>query len=60
MVDAAVKIDRELLRKVDDFLKKNKYHYSSKKQVVDLAIVEFLKLNSLNENSKNKKKKRLK
>ncbi|HLD37804.1 MAG TPA: hypothetical protein VJA86_04405 [Candidatus Nanoarchaeia archaeon] len=40
--DAAVKIDRELLKKVEEFARKNKFLYSSKKQVVNLAILEFL------------------
>ncbi len=40
--DAAVKIDKELLKKVEEFARKNKFFYSSKKQVVNLAILEFL------------------
>ena len=49
--DAVVKIEGELLKKIEEFAKKNKFLYSSKKQVVNLAIIEFLKLNTL----KNKK-----
>lgn len=44
MGDGVVKIDSELLKKIEDFVKKNKFTYSSKKQVVNLAILEFLKL----------------
>ena len=42
-----VKIDESLLKKIDELVKKDKYNYSSKKQVVNLAIIEFLKNNSL-------------
>ena len=49
--DAVVKIDKELLKTIEEFINKNKFLYSSKKQVVNLAIIEFLKLNTL----KNKK-----
>jgi len=42
MVDRTVKIDRDLLKKVEEFLRKNKFLYTSKKQVVNLAIIEFL------------------
>ncbi|MBU1135907.1 MAG: ribbon-helix-helix domain-containing protein [Nanoarchaeota archaeon] len=52
MVDAVVKIDEELLKKIEEFLKKNKFAYSSKKQVVNLAVIEFLKSNSLNKGKK--------
>ena len=55
MADSVVKIDEQLLKKVEDFVKKNKFIYSSKKQVVNLAIIEFLKLNSLKSNVGNKK-----
>ena len=53
MGDSVVKIDKELLKKVEEFIKKNKFAYSNKKQVVNLAIIEFLKTYSL----KNKNKK---
>ena len=56
MSDAAVKIDEELLKKVEEFVEKNKYTYSSKKQVVNLAIIEFLKGKSFNKNKKKRKK----
>lgn len=56
MVDAVVKVDKGLLKKVEELVKKNKYLYSNKKQVVNLALVEFLNSNSLN---KNKKKREL-
>ncbi len=37
-----VKIDSELMKQVEELLKKQKFVYSSKKQVVNLAIIEFL------------------
>lgn len=56
MVDAVVKIDGDILKEVENFIKDNKYHYSSKKQLVTLAIVEFLKSHSLNIKSKKRAK----
>ncbi len=53
MADAVVKIDRELEKKIEELIKKEKYKYSSKKQVVNFAIIEFLK--SINFNNKKKK-----
>jgi metal-responsive CopG/Arc/MetJ family transcriptional regulator len=41
--DRTVKVDKELLKKVEDFINKNKFLYTSKKQVVNLAVSEFLK-----------------
>ena len=52
MADRVVKVDSELLRKVNDFVKKNKFTYSSKKQVVNLAVIEFLKANGFIKKSK--------
>jgi len=40
--DSVVKVDSELLKEIEDFINKNKYVYSSKKQVVNLALLEFL------------------
>ena len=48
--DAVVKIDKELLRKIDEFINKNKFLYSSKKQVVNLAIIEFLNVRNSHKN----------
>ncbi len=56
MADGVVKVDAELLKKIEEFVKKNKFIYSSKKQVVNLAIIEFLKSKSFNKNSNNKKR----
>lgn len=42
MADAVVKIDSGLMKKVEDFIKKNKFKYSSKKQFVDIAVYEML------------------
>lgn len=50
--DSAVKVDKALLKKVEEFVEKNKFTYSSKKQVVNLAILEFL-------NFRNSQKKRI-
>ncbi|MCX6748282.1 MAG: hypothetical protein NT076_01635 [Candidatus Pacearchaeota archaeon] len=38
-----VKIDSGLMKQVEELVKKQKFVYSSKKQVVNLAIIEFLK-----------------
>ena len=42
---AVVKIDPNLLEKVEDFIKKdeNRLRFTNKKQFVDLAVFEFLK-----------------
>jgi len=52
MSDAVVKIDKELEKRIEEIIKKNKFVYTSKKQVVNLALVEFLKLKSLEKNKK--------
>jgi len=52
MKDAVVKVDLDLLRKIEKFVKDNKFHYSSNKQVVDLAIIEFLKTHELSKMGK--------
>ena len=54
--DGVVKVDSELLKKIEEFIKKNKFLYSSKKQVVNLAIIEFLNAKELNKNIDNMKK----
>ena len=42
--DSVVKIDEKLLKEIEKLVRdKTKYEYSSKKQVVNLAIIEFLK-----------------
>ena len=56
MVDGVVKVDKDLLEEVEEFVRKNKFVYSSKKQVVNLAIIEFLKLETLKKNKKRGKK----
>lgn len=50
--DGVVKIDSELLKQIEVFVKNNKFVYASKKQVVNLAIIEFLKSRSLNKEEK--------
>lgn len=45
--DAVVKIDKELLGLIEELILENKYKYASSKQVVNLAVLEFLKSNSL-------------
>ncbi len=42
MKDAVVKIDKELLTQIEKLIEKNRFVYSSKKQVINLAIIEFL------------------
>lgn len=54
--DGVVKVDSELLKKIEGLIKKNKFLYSSKKQVVNLAIIEFLNAKELNKNIDNMKK----
>jgi metal-responsive CopG/Arc/MetJ family transcriptional regulator len=50
MKDSVVKIDSELEREIEELIKRERYVYSSKKQVVNLAIIEFLNKNKrLNE-----------
>ena len=61
-MDVAVKVDRELLEKVERFVKENRFTYSSKKQVVNLAVIEFLKKQDFlkSESFKDKKKRGVK
>jgi hypothetical protein len=42
---SVVKIDSELLKKVEDFVKQkeNRFKYTNKKQFIDLAVYEYLK-----------------
>lgn len=56
MSDEVVKIDAELMKEIDKLISKNKFTYSSKKQVVNLALVEFLNKLSLNNLGKRGKK----
>jgi len=49
-----VKIDSELMKEVEKLVKKNKFLYSSKKQVVNLAIIEFLKSKAVNDKKRGK------
>jgi|TARA_B100001971_G_C17859939_1_gene367831 hypothetical protein len=48
--DSVVKIDSELLDEVGEFinLDENKFKYVNKKQFVDLAVINFLRLNKKN------------
>ena len=52
-MDGVVKIDKTLLKRIEKFVNENKYSYSSNKQVVNLAIIEFLNAKQF---SKNKRK----
>ena len=56
MRDEVVKIDAELMRKIEELISENKFIYSNKKQVVNLAIIEFLSKHSLNKSSKKRKR----
>jgi len=60
MVDAVVKVDKGLLKEVEEFVKRNKFEYVSNKQVVNLAIIEFLKSKALNLSEKSNKKRGIK
>ena len=53
--DSAVKVDSELLKKIEELIKKNRFLYSSKKQVVNLAIIEFLNANKLDNKGEKKR-----
>jgi metal-responsive CopG/Arc/MetJ family transcriptional regulator len=52
MKDAVVKIDGELLARIEKLIKENKFLYTSNKQAVNLAIIEFLKKHKLNNNKR--------
>lgn len=43
--NSVVKIDFELLKEVEAFIKKkeNKYRYVNKKQFIDLAVADYLR-----------------
>jgi len=41
-MDKVVKVDSELLKKIQELIKKKRFYYSSCKQVVNLAILNFL------------------
>tara|TARA_Y100000310_G_scaffold280844_1_gene300869 strand:+ start:9897 stop:10058 length:162 start_codon:yes stop_codon:yes gene_type:complete len=47
MGDGVVKVDEALLKRIEGLIKKERYIYSNKKQVVNLAIIEFLKSKGL-------------
>lgn len=40
--NSVVKVDSELLKKIEELVKREKFTYSSKKQAIDIAILEFL------------------
>jgi hypothetical protein len=56
MADAVVKIDKEVEKKVEEFIRRNRFLYASKKQLVNIAIIEFLKSEELKENMKKRGK----
>jgi len=56
MADGVVKIDRELEKKIENLIEKERFLYTSKKQVVNLAIIEFLKSKELKEKMKKRGK----
>lgn len=45
MADKVVKIDSDLLREVEEFirLRENRFRYVNKKQFIDLAVAEYLR-----------------
>ena len=45
-----VKIDSDLLKRVEEFIKKeeNKFKFVNKKQFIDIAVYEFLNKNEKN------------
>jgi hypothetical protein len=52
MAESVVKVDSEILKNVEDFIKERKYEFTSKKHVVNLAIIEFLKSKGFNKDIK--------
>lgn len=52
MGDGVVKIDESLEKQIEELIKKNKFLYSSKKQVVGIAVNEFLNSNSITKPTK--------
>jgi uncharacterized membrane protein len=56
--DKAVKVDKELMEKIENLIEKNKFLYTTKKQVINLAIIEFLKSKSLDKKKKRGKRRR--
>ena len=57
MKERVVKVDSELIKKVEELIKREKYRYVSNKQVVNLALVEFLNKHNVKLKSKGGKKK---
>lgn len=45
--DSVVKVDKKLLKEIEELVKNNRFLYTSKKQVVNLALLEFLKSKKL-------------
>lgn len=60
MADGVVKVDSKLLKEIDRFIQKNKFIYASKKQVVNLAVIEFLNAKSLDKDNKKRQKEKIK
>ena len=56
MGDVTVKVDGNLLKKVEEIIRENKFLYTCKKQVVNLALVEFLSKHDNTESKKRKKR----
>ena len=56
MGDSVVKVDEALLKKIESLVKKEKYIYSNKKQVVNIAIIEFLKSKGLVDTGRSSKR----
>jgi len=52
MADAVVKIDDKLMNKIEKLLEEEEYTYSNRRQVVNLAIIEFLKSKGLIKSSR--------
>ena len=55
MKEAVVKIDSELMKSIERFMKEknNRFIFLSKKQVVNTAIIEFLNKRKLDKRKKN-------
>jgi hypothetical protein len=55
MADRVVKIEGEILGELEKFISKNKYEFSSVRQAINLAVLEFLKSKSFIKNKGVKK-----
>lgn len=56
MSDSVVKVDKKLLKEIEELVKNNRFLYANKKQVVNLALLEFLNTRKLTKDKKKRRK----